>query len=176
METRQQSWAFKGTWGAEGHLAAVLGASGGCGDLRKTWPPRGQCPGRARVLPLQWSPSLGVGADPSPGLPHNDSHSAAHAGEEGASFPGELIAGLMDLLLRQRAAGKEVFRVSFQLPVPLGRAQTCTSERPVEGKSPSSGLGRGDTPNHSREAVLMQTARGFLFQARWGPQSYTTQG
>ena len=47
---------------------------------------------------------LGLGADPSPGLPHNDSHSAAHTGEEGAGFPGELIAGLVDLHLRPKGS------------------------------------------------------------------------
>jgi len=55
-------------------------------------------------------------------------------------------------------------------------SHTLPLKKPLEGKSPSSGLGRGDTPNHSREAVLMQTARGFLFQARWGPQSTPRRG
>ena len=112
-------------WGPEEDMASVLGSSTPLSECQGlsvgsrvmraclfavsalsmvTWPPRGQCPGRARVLPLQWSPSLGVGADPSPGLPHNDSHSAAHTGEEGAGFPGELIAGLVDLHLRPKGS------------------------------------------------------------------------
>jgi hypothetical protein len=39
--------------------------------------------------------------------------------------------------------------------------------------SPTFWLRRGDTPNHSRETVLKQTARGLLFQACSGTHSRT---
>jgi hypothetical protein len=48
---------------------------------------------------------------------------------------------------------------------------------PQREDSPTFWLRRGDTPNHSREKVVLQTARGhFISRVLSSPQSYTTQG
>ena len=62
-----------------------------------TWPPRGQCYGKPRDPPLKRSPSLGLVQTPHLGYLTMTPIQQHAQGEEGAGFPGKLIAGLGDL-------------------------------------------------------------------------------
>ena len=131
-ETQPQSWSCKGTWGPGENPTSVLGGSVPLSECQclsvgsravqaclftasalsmVTWPPRGQCHGRASVLPSpvlvqtpQRSPSPVLVQTPHLGyLIISPIHQHAQ-GKKGAGFPGELIAGLMDLSLRPKGS------------------------------------------------------------------------
>ena len=90
-----------------------------------TWPPRGQRYGGPESYPCNGHLTLGWVQTPHLGYLTMTPIQQHTQGKEGAGFPGELIAGLVELSLRPKGRGEAAFRISFRLPFPFSRAQTC---------------------------------------------------
>ncbi len=112
-------------WGPEEDLASVLGSSTALSECQclsvgsrvmraclfavsalsmVTWPPRGQRSGGPESYPCNGHLPLGFVQTPHLGYLTITSNQQHIHREEGAGFPGELIAGLVDLHLRPKGS------------------------------------------------------------------------